>query len=83
LTCKESLQNGGMTQVTKIILRELAIIHTMQYVIIRQQDAILRNQEQGTGPRVPTAYTEAQLAETINLMKQRLAAKHNLPNADF
>jgi len=72
-----------MTQDTKIILRELAIIHTTLRVIIDQQDAIIQNQEQGVGPRVPLAYTEAQLAETVDLMKGRFATRHNLLNTDF
>lgn len=33
--------------------------------------------------RFPKAYSDAQIAETVDLMKQRLQTKHNLFNADF
>lgn len=81
--CALDANIDGMTTDTKIILRELAILHTMHRIIIDQQDAILRNQEQGVGPRIPTAYTEAQLTESIRLMKQRLATHHNILQTDF
>jgi len=73
----------GMTQDTKIILRELAIIHTTLKVLMAQQEAIAEHVLGAAEPaRVPRACTEAQIAETVELMKQRLE-RHNLFNTDF
>ena len=68
-----------MTTDTKIILRELAIIHTTLKIIMEQQEAIA---DRVLGPvekaKFQKAYSESQIAETIDFMKQRLAKHHNL-----
>lgn len=73
-----------MTQDTKIILRELAIIHTTLRVIMEQQEALAKQVLEGEELEdFPNAVPEAKLIQTVALIKQRMADRHNLHQTDF
>jgi hypothetical protein len=73
-----------MTQDTKIILRELAIIQANQQVLLDQNEA-LANRVFSPADRAnfPKGVSEVQIEETVGQIKQRLATRHNLLQQDF
>lgn len=70
-----------MTQDTKILLREIAIIHVKLNLVLEQQkliaDALTQNLI------LPEQIQDIQIEEEVEIIKIRLANNHNIQNSTF